>query len=199
MKINRIIAVSTALVMMTAFVSCGNKKGEELTDPVTIADEGGPSLYLSNTEAERGGVAEITLSVKGADMMWNMCGIHVTYPDMLKCQMVNEEERTVKYKKGSASEYATASVGMLWRDGLPEELTEKNQGTVFFTELFDGNSGLDGDIVTFYFDVPEDAEKGTYPVGFYVMDSDMFADADRNTAFQTYTFSHLQEGTITIK
>ena len=159
-----------------------------------------PMLSLSNTEASAGEVAEITLSVSGADEKWAMCGLHITYPEELVCQMQNEEERTIKYKLGDASELSMGAVGMLWAEGLPDELTEKHLGCFFFTEMFGGNEGYDGDIATFYLKIPDDAQSGTvYPLSYYFQDSDLFTNDMQDEDMQEYAFTHAVDGSITVK
>lgn len=204
-KSNIRIFTALALCLSMALCSCGDKgngggaqsSGESSQ---SASEDGGPVISLSKTEVSAGQMAEVTLSVKGAQQKWNMCGIHITFPEELEIDMLDEEERLVKFDKGSASEYATASLAMSWTDELPEELAEEKLHSVFFTEMFDGNSGLDGDICTIHLKVPEDAQSGTvYPLSYYYMESDIFSNAEQNTAFQDYAFSHMQDGSITVK
>ncbi|MDE5771770.1 MAG: hypothetical protein K2I06_09125 [Ruminococcus sp.] len=164
--------------------------------------ENGPLISVNNVTAKAGETAEVTVSVKGADLNWSMCGIHLTYPNELKCVLEDEETYSVEFTKGAASEYNTGFISLqcVWQNGIPEELVRKNLGALFFTVMFKGNRGLDGDIATFYFDVPEDAESGTvYPIGFFYMDTDMFRNLDGDLSLEKYAFEHLQEGSITVE
>lgn len=227
MKIRKIIAAAAAVMMLTA-ASCGGKKdnyvspldsGSEsssLFDQVSMpessqpeateppaevqAAEDGPRLYMKDAVASPGDEVEITMAVENSLKKWDMCGIHITYPDFLECRMLDEEEGFIDYEVKEASQHRTGVVGMIWREGLPEELTSKNLGCIFFTETFGGQDyGGEGDIVTFTFKVPEDAQPGTYPIGFYYRDSDIFIDAAQDLSMQKYVFENWREGTLTIE
>ncbi len=164
--------------------------------------ESGPVISVNNVTAKAGETAEVTVSVKGADLNWSMCGIHLTYPDVLDCVLMDEETDSVKFKKGTASEYNTGFISLEceWQGKPPEELISKNLGALFFTVMFKGNEGQDGDIATFYFDVPEDAKPGTvYPIGFYYMETDMFRNVENDRSFEKYAFENLQAGSITVE
>lgn len=166
------------------------------------AAESGPVISVNNVTAKAGETAEVTVSVKGADLNWSMCGIHLTYPDVLDCVLMDEETDSVKFKKGVASQYNTGFISLecRWQNKQPEELMKKHLSALFFTVMFNGNEGQDGDIATFYFDVPKDAEPGTvYPIGFYYMETDMFRNIEGDESFEKYAFEHLQEGSITVE
>ncbi|MDE6092997.1 MAG: hypothetical protein K2G14_07875 [Ruminococcus sp.] len=168
---------------------------------VPTADSG-PVISIDNVTAKAGETAEVTVSVKGADLNWSMCGIHLTYPDVLDCVLLDEETYSVKFEKGTASEYNTGFISLecAWQNNPPEELLRQKLGALFFTVMFNGNEGQDGDIATFYFDVPEDAESGTvYPIGFYYMETDMFRNIEGDQSFEKYAFENWQEGSITIQ
>lgn len=218
--IKKIISVLMVVGVLASLTACGDKNknsnsGESqstepyklLTDtaesPATtqvVPASDGPRLYMGNTTAKAGEYADVTLYVENANMNWNMCGIHMTYPNVLEPEMLNVEERLVKFKRGEASEYSTASVAMVWINNLPEELVSNNLGCVFFTEVFDGNNGLDGDIVTFKVKIPDDAESGTvYPLGFYYMETDKFINDSKDLSLQQYAFENWQEGSITVE
>ncbi|MCM1529283.1 MAG: cohesin domain-containing protein [Alistipes sp.] len=169
--------------------------------PVVVeAAEDGPRIYMKDASASPGEEVEITLAVENSAKKWCMCGIHVTYPDFLECVMMDEEEGFAEYEPKEASQYSTGAVAMLWSEGLPEVLTSKNLGCIFFTEMFGGKDyGGEGDIVTFTFKVPEDAEPGTYPLGFYYRDTDMFIDTAQDLSMQKYVFENWREGTLTIE
>ncbi len=218
MNVKKIIAVIAVGASLLTAVGCGDKKGSESSfssnntsksertakpteaweDIVPAAD--GPKLYLSNTTVKAGEIAEITLSVKDAKEKWSMCGIHVTYDNALTCQMRDAEKRYIHYSLGDASTYNTASVGMLWEEGLPDVLTENNMGCLFFTETFDGDWGGDGDIASFYLKVPDDAKSGTvYKLGFYYRDTDRFSNAAGDRAMEKYVFENWTGGSVTVE
>ena len=160
----------------------------------------GAHLTISSTTVKPGETAEVTLSVSGVDKAWNMCGLHIVYPDVLECQMFNEEERLVEVRKGSAVDYATGSIAMLWRDNLTEDMIANKQKSIFFTAVLDQNHGLDGDICTYFLKVPEDAAPGTvYNIDYYYCDTDIFSNYERDPAFEKYAFDHWQGGTITVE
>ena len=162
--------------------------------------ESGPVLSLSNTTAKPGEMAEVTVSVSGADQQWNMCGIHFTYPDVLECKIANDEDLEADYEPGAAISANAGFVAMDWQRNLSDELVRNHQRSVFFTTMFINNSGKDGDIATFFFKIPEDAQPGTvYDLGFYYMDSDMFSNSESDPAFEKYAFEHMQGGSITVR
>lgn len=162
--------------------------------------ETGAVISISDTAVSAGETAEVTVSLKGADLGWNMCGIHLTFPDKLKCVRKGTEGRDVKCKKGTAVEYNTGFIAVEWVQNRPEELLSQNLGSLFFTTMFDGDGGQDGDIATFYFEVPKDAESGTvYPIGYYFMESDIFRNSSNDESFEKYAFENWQTGSITVK
>ena len=222
MKLNRIFAALAAAAVLAAAAGCTKKQEystndsssenvpaatlpaekeiEPPTEPPVVAAEDGPKLSIDHTTAAPGEYAKITLSVKDAENNWQMCGLHITYPNVLKPEIANDEERYVRYSRGEASDYSTASLCMEWRDNMPEELTSNDLGCFFFTEVFTGNTGLDGDIASFKLKIPDDAEPGTvYPVGFYFKDGDMFLNEEKDKSLEKYAFENWQFGSITVE
>ena len=205
----KIFALMASMVLAAASLTgCGDSSSSSSgTDTAQPTEEAyvpltdGPELYFSETTAAAGSMAEVSLCVNNADQKWSMCGIHVTFPDVLKCEMKDEENQFVKYTKGSASEEAISAVCMLWVNDLPEELTSKHLGSLFFTEVFEGDKGGDGEIAKFSFKIPDDAASGTvYPIGIYYMKgNDIFANSANETAFQEYAFANCKEGSITVQ
>ena len=162
--------------------------------------QSGPVIKISDTEASPGEIAEVTVTVSNAEGNWNMCGIHITYPDLLECQLANEEKLLAKYHLGPAAEESSGFVAMDWRYNLDEELIAKKQRSLFFTTMFTDGSGLDGDIATFYFKVPDNAVPGAvYQLGYYYMESDMFRNPSNDASLEKYAFEHLVGGSITVK
>lgn len=169
------------------------------TDPVVAADDG-PRLSIRDVEVAAGEVAKVTVVIDNAEMKWNMCGFHLTYPNVLKPEMLNDEERLVKKSMGGASEYNAGSTAMEWRDNLPDELVENNLGSLFFTEIFGEDYGLNGDVVTFYLKVPDDAASGTeYPVDFFYLDGDVFTNKANDKSMEKYVFENWKGGKIIVK
>ena len=166
--------------------------------------ESGPELSISNTSAKPGEIAKVTVSVKGAADKWSTCGIHVTYPEELECQLENKETNNIEYELGNAAAGNSAFIAMDWRENLDEELERMHQCSFFFTTVFADSHGDDGDIATFFLKVPDDASPGTvYNLGFYYKSdenvSDMFRDLEGNLAFEKYAFTHMKGGTITVR
>ena len=173
---------------------------ENFKDVPDVAE--GPVISVGNTTAKAGEIAEVKVYIEGADLNWSNCGIHLTYPDVLQCIYRENDNMFLKYKAGVASEFNTGMVAMEWKkeSNPPAELTEKGMGTMFFTVMFSGNEGQDGEILTLYLKVPEDAEPGTvYPIGFYYLVTDMFRNINNDTAFEKYAFTHMKPGTITVE
>ena len=160
----------------------------------------GPELKVSDTDAKPGEIAKVTVSIKGAKDKWSMCGIHVTYPDVLECQLDGTEGYNAKYEPGNAVAGNSGFVAMDWRENLDEELVRAHQQSFFFTTMFMDSYGGDGDIATFFLKVPDDAQPGTvYNIGFYYKDSDMLRDLEGDLAFEKYAFMHMTGGTITVR
>lgn len=164
----------------------------------------GPEFKISDTYAKPGEIAKVTVSVNGAKDKWNTCGIHVTYPEVLECQLENAENNSIKYELGDAVAGNSAFIAMDWRENLDEELVREHQCSFFFTTVFMDTKGGDGDIATFFLKVPDDAKIGTvYKLGFYYKSdenaSDMFRDLEVDLAFEKYAFTHMTGGTITVR
>ena len=200
---------STASEETTAAEPFTNDEGEELSESMELmyvkfrdvpALESGPVLKLSDTTAKPGDIAEVTVSVTGAADQWSMCGIHITYPDVLECQLDDPVELYAKYEPGEAVKKNAGFVAMDWEDNLAPEMIREHNKSLFFTTMFMDDKGGDGDIATFYFKVPDDAQPGTvYKLSYYYMDSDMFRNSETDMSFEKYAFEHLQDGSITIR
>ena len=51
--------------------------------------------------------------------------------------------------------------------------------------MFVGDGGGDGDIATFYFRVPDNAQSGAvYPIEVYYRDGDLFTNSAANDSYQ---------------
>lgn len=164
--------------------------------------EEGPVISVGDTTAKAGEIAEVKVYVEGADLNWSNCGIHLTYPDVLKCVYYDDDDMYLDYEAGEASKFNTGIIAMEWKkeNNPPEELTSKGLGTMFFTVMFSGNNGKDGEIVTLYLKVPDDAESGTvYPVDFYYLSTDMFRNMENDASLERYAFEHMKAGTITVE
>ncbi len=186
-----------------------DESGEEISESMELMRvkfkdipeaESGPVIKISDTSAKPGEIAKVTVSVTGAENKWNMCGIHITYPDVLQCQIENEEDLTAKYELGEATKRNAGFVAMDWQRNLAPELVRDKKRSVFFTTMFQDNNGMDGDIVSFFFKIPDDAQPGTvYDLGYYYMDSDMFRNLENDMSLEKYAFEHLEGGSITVR
>ena len=217
MNIRKITAIAAAAAVLALSAACGEPVKSPNSVPTAVnatiptyssdvtAAADGPKLMFSNVEAAAGETAEVSLIVSGAAKNWTMCGLHITFGEDLECVMDDPAEGFIEYDLGPASKRATISVGMLWRQNLPEELTKNHLGCLFFTETFDGDDGGDGEIVKFYFKVPEKAKSGTvYPIGIYYMPpddirSDMFRNSADDLSLEKYAFENWVGGSITVK
>lgn len=223
-KLKRIVTAFVAMAVLASMTACGGKANkpsesslssessqaertfpaddvtEPPTEPISAAADG-PRLYIKDTTAKAGEYAEVTLAVENANMNWYICGLHITYSDALEPMMFEGgDEKDMEYTLGEASKRNNGSVTKRWLSGLPDEVTEKNMGCFFFTEIFSDNQGLDGDIATFYLKVPDDAESGTvYDIGFYHMDSDLFMNKEEDLSLQMYAFENWKSGTVTVE
>lgn len=168
---------------------------------VPVASEGAV-ISVSNTTAKAGEIAEVTVSLEGKDIKWNMCGMHLAYPEELKCIYPEDEEIMLEFEQGEAVKRNTGLIVMEWKkeNNPPAELVNKNLGSLFFTVTFNKDDGKVGDILTVYFKVPEDAKSGTvYPIDFYYMESDIFKNLNNDPSFEKYAFEHTQAGSITVE
>ena len=151
MKISKIFAVVTAMAAMMSMASCSDDKktsegtGENSiirydkpteaptaapTEAVEAASDG-PRLSIKDTTVKAGEVAEVTIAIENAEAAWNMCGFHITYPEELIPEMMDDEERLVRKKMGEASEYNAGSVAMEWVDNKTEYLITNKLGSIF--------------------------------------------------------------------
>ncbi len=215
-------ALAAAAVMLLTAVGCGSKGGGSSSEPTTkgyitaktydiddnygsVPDPAdGPLLTISNTTAKPGGIAQVTISVSNAERKWTMCGLHVSFPNVLDCVLADEASRSLQFDPGDALTAATGMVGKEWQEALPKDLVDNKRGALFFTAMFSGNNGLDGDIATFYFVVPKDAVPGTvYDLNYFYFSSDAvsdtFSNAEQDRSFEKYAFTHWQGGTITVE
>lgn len=190
-------AAATTAEGTTAFPSSAEMLADKFKGVTASAD--GPLLKISDSTARAGETAEVTLSVSNTHESWNTCGLHMTFPNELKCVHKSEDAQDIKFRLGDACEGSGGSIALEWEQNLPEELTSQGLGSIFFTTIFTEN-GFDGDIVTFYFDVPQDAQPGTvYPIGFYYLTNDIFKSVDGDDAYQLSAFTNWQGGTITVE
>jgi hypothetical protein len=114
--------------------------------------------------------------------------------------MMDEEERLVEKVLGDASKYNSGSIAMEWVNNKTDYLIDNKLGSIFFTEIFEKNRGLNGDVVTFFLEVPEDAASGTeYPVDFMYIDGDIFVNEAQDKSMEKYVFENWKGGKITVE
>lgn len=210
----KIISFAAALLMAApAVCGCSMFKDDEKEENTFETDnaldeifadvpdaESGPLLKIQDTEAEPGGIAEVTVSVSNAKDKWCLCGFHIVYDDELDCINVREGEPDAKYTAGPASSEAPLRVAMEWFGTKPNEKLDRDLDAIFYTAAFADDYGGDGDIATFYIQIPEDAESGDeYDVDFYYYSTDTFKGMDGDRSFEKYAFSNWEGGKITVK
>lgn len=166
-------------------------------DPDAVPESGAaPVLTLSNTSGNPGETVAVTLSISGANEKWSMCGVHFSYSDTLEC--IIEQDKIPKYEPGPAVS-ALSSIASVWKENLTDKMKEEGLYSAFFACMGFDDGGLDGDMATFYFTIPDDAESGTvYPLEFFEIEGDMFSDQSSDDKLQAYAFSHWQNGSITV-
>lgn len=217
MKFSRYFSAAAAVMMMFTMTACNDDKSgsteekknyssivtevavPDATDPIVAAADG-PRLSINEVKGKAGETVKVTISVENADKKWNMCGLHITYPDILKPVMEDAEERLVEKELGEASKYNSGAIAMTWENNKTDYLISNNLGSLFFTELFEKNRGLDGDIVSFFFKIPDDAKAGTeYPVDFMWMEGDMFINAEKDKSMEKYAYENWRGGKIIVE
>lgn len=194
-----LIAAASALMLFTA--GCGEEKGTSEESRAPLPKSGAtPVLSLSSAEGSPGETVEITLSVNGADNKWCSSGVHIIYDESLVCVPSEADPEAPSYKKGPAVEEMLACIAKLWTEDLLPELEKDNKHSVFFCSAGEGDCGKDGDIATFSFVIPENAESGkVYDIEFFYREGDMFANSASEQDFQDYAFSNWENGSIKVK
>lgn len=113
-----------------------------------------PVLSLSKTEVDytnAGQQVPVTLSVKGADKAWNCMGVHIYYDERLILE--TKTNGMINYSIGAAAE------------DIPFSVADSTDNGIFFTCSGEANLGRDGDIVTFYFTLPNNINPGdSFPI-----------------------------------
>lgn len=193
----RLCAAIMATVML---FGCGKNDATDQSSVISDTKSGAkPVLALSSAEGKPGDTVEVTMSVTGADKLWCSSGIHISYDNTLTCVPSEKDPETPSYTKGAAVEEMVACVAKLWTEGLLPELEEKNKHSVFFCSVADADLGRDGDIATFRFVIPDDAQTGTvYDIEFFYREGDMFTNIASDEDVQEYAFSHWEHGSITV-
>lgn len=217
----RFVAVAAALVMTLAMAGCSSKSSSSTVKEKEAADmfisraafdkdfdgvediEKGPVLGIENVTAKAGETVKVSITVDTPDHNWAMCGLHITYPEDLQCEL-EEDNETVKCAVGEACGGNPLTSTMKWHDELPEDLAAAHRNMFFFAALLRDDDGTSGKIATFSFKIPDDAESGdTYDLSYYYHSSDrskdMFTTIDNDKAYEKYAFSHFTGGTITVE
>jgi len=159
-----------------------------------------PVLSIGNTTAKAGGTATVTVSVSGADGKWSSCGLHLVYPETLSI-VTKDGGTTVVREDGDATGAAMATIMKEWlHENKTAILLNNKLNSSFYTAIFAGDEGKDGDIVTFYLKIPPDAVSGTvYPVEFLYIEGDLFTNIAKEKEMQQFAFTHYINGTITVE
>lgn len=211
---SRILAlISAAMLSLSLMTACS--KNEPSSESSSAAEssisssqeesgksesKSGPVLSISNAEAKAGEIVDVSVSIKGAELKWSMCGIHLTYDNRLECVPLENDPTIPDYEMGEAIKKMMAFVALIGGEDMPEELTNGgSRGCLFFTTTGEGDCGRDGTLVTFKFKVPDDAKPGdVYELAFYNREGDMFSNAAGDEDFQNQVLSNWESGSITV-
>lgn len=220
MKLRFAAVLAVIMAVSSLMTACsGNKKDDKKSASESVVSEvsqeqsmsadetavpasgAKPVLSIGSVQGKPGETVDVTISLSGAAEKWAMCGVHVTFDERLTCVANETDPKMPDYVKGDAVLDITGFVSMLQiGEDRNEHLIENKQGSVFFAAAGEGDFGGDGDIVTYSFVIPQDAEVGTvYELDFYYREGDMFKDAAGDAALQDYAFSHWQGGSITVQ
>ncbi|MBQ7009333.1 MAG: hypothetical protein IJN05_09000 [Ruminococcus sp.] len=217
---NRIIAMLTVMVMlMSAAVGCSKKENKKALSATSTAEssdvdssavesglasenektESGPVLEIENVTAKAGERVDVKVMLSGVPDGWSFCGIHFSYPDVLK-PTISERTGNVECVRGDAVADMTDFLAVNWVDNKPPELIEKNLNSIFFCTMASGDYGTDGHITTFEFEIPADAQSGTvYDLEFFFREGDMFTNMAQDTVMQDQAFANWKHGSITVE
>lgn len=156
-----------------------------------------PVLKIESAEGKAGETVGVTVSLSGADGKWSASGIHFAYDERLTA--AKDELNQLMYEKGNAVDSMTDFIAVDWVDNRTDELINDKQNSIFFCSIGEDGSGNDGDIATFNFIIPQDAEVGTvYDLNFFYMDNDMFTNAAKEEEMQKYAVQNWINGSITV-
>jgi hypothetical protein len=217
---NRIIAMLAVMVMlMSAAVGCSKKENKKALSATSTAEssdvdssavesglasenektESGPVLEIENVTAKAGERVDVKVMLSGVPDGWSFCGIHFSYPDVLK-PTISERTGNVECVRGDAVADMTDFLAVNWVDNKPPELIEKNLNSIFFCTMASGDYGTDGHITTFDFEIPADAQSGTvYDLEFFFREGDMFTNMAQDTVMQDQAFANWKHGSITVE
>lgn len=217
---NRIIAMLAVMVMlMSAAVGCSKKENKKALSATSTAEssdvdssavesglasenektESGPVLEIENVTAKAGERVDVKVMLSGVPDGWSFCGIHFSYPDVLK-PTISERTGNVECVRGDAVADMTDFLAVNWVDNKPPELIEENLNSIFFCTMASGDYGTDGHITTFEFEIPADAQSGTvYDLEFFFREGDMFTNMAQDTVMQDQAFANWKHGSITVE
>ena len=217
---NRIIAMLAVMVMlMSAAVGCSKKENKKALSAPSTAEssdvdssavesglasenektESGPVLEIENVTAKAGERVDVKVMLSGVPDGWSFCGIHFSYPDVLK-PTISERTGNVECVRGDAVADMTDFLAVNWVDNKPPELIEKNLNSIFFCTMASGDYGTEGHITTFEFEIPADAQSGTvYDLEFFFREGDMFTNMAQDTVMQDQAFANWKHGSITVE
>lgn len=197
----------TALILSAAMSGCSSEKSktdivnespssqEEAKDELTAF----PVLKISNTEGKPGETVNVTVSLEGAENSWSACGIHFSYDEALECVTDSDDDHKPVCVTGRAIENMSGFQAALWLENKTEELEENNLNSLFFCSISTGDFGRDGNIATFQFIIPKDAEVGTkYNLDFFEQEEDMFLNSSSSKSLREYAFTNWLNGSITV-
>lgn len=211
--------LTVTVMLMSAAVGCSKKENKKALSATSTAEssdvdssavesglasenektESGPVLEIENVTAKAGERVDVKVMLSGVPDGWSFCGIHFSYPDVLK-PTISERTGNVECVRGDAVADMTDFLAVNWVDNKPPELIEKNFNSIFFCTMASGDYGTDGHITTFEFEIPADAQSGTvYDLEFFFREGDMFTNMAQDTVMQDQAFANWKHGSITVE
>lgn len=211
--------LAVTVMLMSAAVGCSKKENKKALSATSTAEssdvdssavesgldsenektESGPVLEIENVTAKAGERVDVKVMLSGVPDGWSFCGIHFSYPDVLK-PTISERTGNVECVRGDAVADMTDFLAVNWVDNKPPELIEKNLNSIFFCTMASGDYGTDGHITTFEFEIPADAQSGTvYDLEFFFREGDMFTNMAQDTVMQDQAFANWKHGSITVE
>lgn len=211
--------LTVMVMLMSAAVGCSKKENKKALSATSTAEssdvdssavesglasenektESRPVLEIENVTAKAGERVDVKVVLSGVPDGWSFCGIHFSYPDVLK-PTISERTGNVECVRGDAVADMTDFLAVNWVDNKPPELIEKNLNSIFFCTMASGDYGTDGHITTFEFEIPADAQSGTvYDLEFFFREGDMFTNMAQDTVMQDQAFANWKHGSITVE
>ncbi|MBE6860432.1 MAG: hypothetical protein E7499_03945 [Ruminococcus sp.] len=158
-----------------------------------------PVLEIGNVTGKAGEKVAVDVTLSGAKWNWSFCGIHFSYPDVLK-PTIDADTGNIDCVEGEAVADMSDFLAVNWFEDRIPELADNNLNSIFFCTMATDDVGNDGLVATFEFEIPADAQSGTvYDLEFFFREGDMFINREQDTAMQEYAFANWKHGSITVE